>query len=245
MPRQEEEGDQDDEKKQHQQEQNQEEFDFKSFRAKLEQNVDISSTSHIVVNLDDHFKQQKIKKLMDMQKKMEAANFLQSYKNSDLTVSKQVIKHISVAPAAAAGNDSVTYHLREKGNCDLSTIDSQQTRKMSESCVDDSGITDDDIHEKGLEEEIIDGTKDLVENNVTDDISNSNHGGIFCDSTHDKGLNEELLDVKIDGTNHLVDNELTGDVSSCIPFSENLLVPPKKNYPKMLLSCWCSDKSTT
>lgn len=195
---------------QEEEEQQDEEFDLKSFRAKLEQN-----TSQIVVNLDDHFKQQRIKKLLDLKKKTEAANFLQSYKNADLTVSKQFL-----SPVSAAMGKGFAFQ-RKEGRIAPSRTDNvnvQQTTQRSESCSDDGDHADVSynacievgIDDKGLEEE------ELHDGNV--------------DET--KNFLKKMEEAK--------EHNLIDDIS-VIPSYKHLLVTPERNYLKVFFSCWCGD----
>lgn len=183
---------------------------MKSFRAKLEQN-----TSQIVVNLDDHFKQQRIKKLLDLKKKTEATNFLQSYKNADLTVSKQFL-----SPVSAAMGKGFVFQRKEGRIAPSRTVkvNVQQTTQRSESCSDHGDndisyngcIANVSIDDKGLEEE------ELHDGNV--------------DET--KNFLKKMEDPK--------EHNLIDDIS-IIPSYKHLLVTPERNYLKVFFSCWCGD----
>ena len=58
-----------------------EEFDFSALRAKLAQKAESTTTKklNIVVNLDEHYKSQREKKLLDVKKKYEAKEYLKSF----------------------------------------------------------------------------------------------------------------------------------------------------------------------
>jgi hypothetical protein len=223
-----------------QDQQQEEEIDLKSFRAKLEQNLERSnSCSYIVVNLDDYFKQQRIKKFMDLKKKTEASNFLQSYKNADvMALSKQVVSH-QKSPVSAAGGDVENEFACQVENAmgDLSMADAQHPM-MNMNKVDEYGSDH--------------GRCDVHNHNNND---NNNNGSIDA-SILDNGPEEEKLQHKhidIDETKTAVlckrmEKEVeqkvaTDDISMSISTYKHLLAPPpKRNYRKLFLSsCWCSD----
>mmetsp|Transcript_6935 Transcript_6935/g.10400 ORF Transcript_6935/g.10400 Transcript_6935/m.10400 type:complete len:467 (-) Transcript_6935:68-1468(-) len=60
---------------------NNEEFDFSALRAKLAQKAESTTTKklNIVVTLDDHYKSQREKKLLELKKKNEAKEYLKSF----------------------------------------------------------------------------------------------------------------------------------------------------------------------
>ena len=211
-----------------------EEFNLQLFRAKLERNVEVSTSHHVVVNLDEYFKQQRIKKLMDVQKKNEAATFLQSYKHVDLTVAKPSHGRKSVSPvkdveemgvvALGSKEDEENVYAQldstaEKDNQKIYAImEEKQSMERNKSCNDHGKCFDiGDNHVGSIEQGICDKNMSSEET---------------IDADADTDYNQEEKHRKKKHQQYIHDMSL-------IPSDKHLLVPPERNYKKLFQSCWC------
>ena len=221
-------------------------FSFSSFRAKLEQKS--ASSKLVVVNLDEHNKQQRDKKRQDLKKKSEASTFLHSY--HDVVIAESIAeagkRDVDVDVDVNGGSQTVSLQeVREEGGESAHNVvplkptptPTPPTEDMGDdtdgrAAADVDCPSDEELQE--VEPEEID-EEELAERVKALDVCLPSESGNEGSSTEEQDKLSMKTTMAPDSflENHVLE---TFDITE-IPEDKHLLAPPERKYMNMFSCC--------